>query len=83
MRSGFFISSIFFFTKAPDFFFFASVKACATLMLLTSRCGFYSLGFDPFDEFGLLLFEADDADDLFKLLLDFTFLISMRAAHQI
>jgi hypothetical protein len=52
-------------------------------MLLTSRCGFYSLGFDPFDEFGLLLFEADDADDLFKLLLDFTFLISMRAAHQI
>lgn len=83
MRSGFLISSIFFLTRAPDFFFLASVKACATLMLLTYRYGFYSLGFDPLDKLDLLFFDADDADDLFKLLLDFTFLRSMGASHQI
>ncbi len=52
-------------------------------MLLTYRYGFYSLGFDPLDKLDLLFFDADDADDLFKLLLDFTFLRSMGASHQI
>lgn len=84
IRSGFFISSIFFFTRVPDFFFFASVNACATLILLAGyRYAFSSFGFDPLLELGLLLFDVDEADDLFRLLLGFNFLRSIGVGHQI
>jgi len=63
-------------TRAPGFFFLASIKAWATLILLWGLGCFSSLDLDPLDDEGLFFFEEELVCDLLRLVLDYLVLFN-------